>query len=148
MNSNRPSDPGHGDAAPPHQAPPARILVVDDEEYLRTMVHDYLAGQYPRATVEMAADGASAITAAERLEPDLVITDFNLPDMTGLEVARRIRAARAGRILKILVVTGNSDPAVLANILAGGVDACLAKPFKLRDLIRQVTTLVPPEQLA
>jgi DNA-binding NarL/FixJ family response regulator len=75
--------------------------------------------------VEMVADGRAAIDAAARLEPDVMLVDLNLPNVSGLEVCRHI--ARASPDVKLIVVTGSPDQVIEQLALAAGASAFISK---------------------
>ncbi len=113
------------------------ILVVDDDENLRRLVAAYLESEGYQ--VWEAADGHSAISSFEKKEPHLVVLDLMLPGLTGLEVARKIRAARTTPIL-MLTARGSED-----DMLAGfeaGADDYLVKPFSPKVLVARVKAVL------
>lgn len=110
-----------------------RALIVDDSEVLRRLIDMCLrpAG-FETAS---AANGAEAIESAVSYEPDLIILDIGLPDMTGWEVLARLRALEAGANAKIMMLSGYEEVQIEAR--DRGADAALVKPFRneeLRDL--------------
>ncbi|NPD07140.1 response regulator transcription factor [Nocardioides sp. zg-1308] len=112
-------------------------LVVEDE---RT-INDALA-QRLRAegyTVEQAFDGPSAVDLAARVSPDVVLLDVMLPGFDGLEVCRRIQAARP---VPVLMLTARDDEADLLVGLGVGADDYLTKPFSMREVVARVSALL------
>ena len=110
-----------------------RILVVDDEPDLRYL----LRRVFERAGHEVAdfGNGATALAAAHRSPPDLVVTDMMMPVMGGAELIRRLRADPITARIPILAVTGDSH-------LAGGAEAVLAKPWTSQQLLAATTALM------
>ena len=105
-----------------------RVLVVDDD-FMVARVHRGLVERVPGFTVVGEAHtAAEALAAAERLAPDLVLLDVYLPDRSGLEVLRALRA-QPGRSPDVLVVSASRDVEVLRAALQGGVVHYLIKPF-------------------
>lgn len=143
MSSPSSSAPTSNPIQPPHGQAPVRVLVIDDDTSVREVSQEYLAGKFPGGGVESAVDGAGGIAAAARLDPHLVICDYNLPDLEGPVVCRRIREARRGSVPKFIIVTGNDDPAVREKVLADGIDACLIKPYSMRELYTLAVSLLP-----
>ena len=113
-------------------APPL-VLVVEDSDAIRAAFTILL--EESGYAVAAAATGAEAVRLAERRAPDLVLLDLGLPDMPGLEVARRIRAA--GRT-PLVALTGRDDPADRDAMLAAGCAAYLVKPVDTQQLIRSL----------
>ena len=110
--------------------PHARILVVDDEPWVRDLLCEFLRAE--GYTVTQAATADEAFGALRQDSPDLVLLDIGLPDIDGLEVLRRIRAADPG--LGVIILTGNQDVVLArAGLQIGAVD-CLFKPSGLDRL--------------
>lgn len=106
-----------------------RFLVVDDDPAFRGLVVQILLRAFPDATIEQACDGLAALQAAERTVPNAIITDLDMPRMTGLELTAAVRASPQLAAVPIVVVTGQgtaSDWRVLSRV---GADAFLVKPF-------------------
>src|SRR6476469_8157229 len=87
--------------------PKPLVLVVEDEAALATMLRYNLEKQGYR--VEEAADGQEALTRIAEVQPDLVLLDWMLPQMSGLEVCRQIRRRAATRDLPIIMVTARTE---------------------------------------
>lgn len=109
------------------------ILLVDDEP----LITDSLTYSLQREgfDVEAVADGLSAIEAAERLNPDLIVLDLMLPDISGFEVCRRLRATTSTPVI-MLTARGEEIDRVLG--LEVGADDYLAKPFSFRELLARI----------
>lgn len=90
-------------------------------------------------TVELAADGPTAVAAAHRDRPDLVVLDVMLPGFDGLEVCRRIQADRP---VPVLMLTARDEETDLLVGLAVGADDYLTKPFSPRELAARVHALL------
>jgi DNA-binding response OmpR family regulator len=115
-----------------------KILVVDDDLELLSLIAFALrqAGYF---AVE-AADGPAAIAAIETERPDLVVLDYNLPRMNGLEVLKRIRAEESG--IPVMMLTVRSDEEDLVRALDHGADDYLTKPFSPRTLLARIRALL------
>jgi CheY-like chemotaxis protein len=81
--------------------------------------------------------------ASER-EPDLVLLDLGLPDIPGLEVARRIKAAPRTRAIPVVALTGRDDDADREALLAAGCSAYLLKPIDTQKLIQSLPGYIAP----
>jgi DNA-binding NarL/FixJ family response regulator len=95
-----------------------RVLLVDDFEPCRNLVALILNQQPEYQIVAEAADGLQAVQKAEEFKPDLVVLDIGLPEVNGIEVARRIR--RCSPDSTILFLSGNHDPEVAREALRAG----------------------------
>ncbi len=108
-------------------APDVRVLVVDDD-FMVARIHRGFVERLPGFEVAgEARTGAEALEAVERLSPDLVLLDIYLPDISGLDVLRRLRAG--GNEVDVLVITAAQDADTVQASLRGGVVHYLIKPF-------------------
>lgn len=120
---------------------PIRILVVEDEAHLAEGIRFNL--EQEGYAVVVVADGRSALARLAEPETgpfDLVLLDLMLPEMSGFEVARRIRAA--GNFVAILILTAKDDEADVVRGLEEGADDYLTKPFRLNELLARVRGLL------
>jgi DNA-binding response OmpR family regulator len=115
----------------------ATVLVVEDEPTIAESVAARLRTE--GFVVELAFDGPSAVAAAQRVEPDVVVLDVMLPGFDGLEVCRRIQAQRP---VPVLMLTARDDETDLLVGLAVGADDYLTKPFSIRELAARVHALL------
>ena len=119
-----------------------RVLVVDDEpQIVRALRINLRARHYD---VDTAPDGVSALHAAARQRPDLVVLDLGLPDMEGTEV---IRGLRGWTTVPIIVLSGRAGSADKVAALDAGADDYVTKPFGVDELlarIRAVTRRTQP----
>jgi two-component system phosphate regulon response regulator PhoB len=117
---------------------PARglVLIVDDERDLRTLL-DFNLRQAGWRTAQ-AETGAEALARARSLKPAVVILDLNLPDVSGMEVCRLLRADPDTRELPILMLTARGAEEDRVAGLMLGADDYLPKPFSLRELVLRV----------
>jgi two-component system, OmpR family, phosphate regulon response regulator OmpR len=124
------------------RAMPSRILIVDDDPRLSEMVSEYLGNAGFRATV--APTGSEGLARLAREPFDALVLDLMLPDMDGLEVCRRVRAAadapHAG--IPILMLTARGDATDRIVGLELGADDYLPKPFEPRELLARVRALL------
>jgi len=107
-----------------------RILVVDDEPSIVDAVATAL--RYEGYLVEEAATGRQALDAAARFEPDLVVLDWMLPDIEGIEVGRRLRAQ--GFKTAVLFLTAKDATENKVEALRAGGDDYVTKPFSLAEI--------------
>lgn len=111
----------------------ALILIVDDEQQLRLALKRALDGH--GYAVREAEDGATGLTAFDAFKPDLVLLDLVLPDMSGVDVCRRLRAAHVTPII-VLSVVGDEKTKIAA--LDEGADDYLTKPFAVGELLARI----------
>jgi DNA-binding response OmpR family regulator len=113
------------------------VLVVDDEPEIVRILRDYL--ERAGFTVLTAADGASAVTAARRHKPDLIVLDLTLPTLDGLDVARALR--REGEV-PIIMLTARTEEADRVSGLELGADDYVTKPFSPREVVARVRAVL------
>jgi two-component system OmpR family response regulator len=117
---------------------PITVLVVDDETVLAEMVS--MALRYEGWNIATAADGASAITAARGSRPDAVVLDVMLPDMSGLDVLRKLREQNPH--LPVLLLTAkDAVEDRIAGLTAGG-DDYVTKPFSIEEVVLRLRALL------
>ena len=109
-----------------------RVLVVDDD-FMVARVHTGLVERVPGfVVIGVAHTGEEALTAVDQLAPDLVLLDIYLPDISGLEVLRRLREQDSP--VDALVVTASRDAQTVRGALRGGVVHYVVKPFSFDTL--------------
>jgi two-component system, chemotaxis family, chemotaxis protein CheY len=105
-----------------------KILVVDDSKAMRMIViRNLRQAGYADATIVEAGNGAEGASAVQAEEPDLILSDWNMPEVSGIEFLRTIRAAGVDTTFGF--VTSESTPAMREQAIAGGASFLLAKPF-------------------
>ena len=102
------------------------VILADDSDVSRRMLAATLERCGHRVTAVV--DGTAAWAAFEQSRPPMLILDWQMPGMDGLDVCRRVRAAPSGGDVFVLMVTGRDTPAHLADALAAGVDDYVTKP--------------------
>ena len=127
------------DITPPGAARPT-ILVVEDEAALLTLLRYNLEKQGFR--VEEAADGQEALLRVSETKPDLVLLDWMLPALSGLEVCRQIRRRPATRDLPIIMVTARTEDQDAVRALDLGADDYITKPFAMDGLMARIRALL------
>lgn len=115
-----------------------RALIVDDSEVLRRLIEMCLrpAG----FEIATAGCGREALDVAATYDPDLVLLDIGLPDMTGWDVLAELRASEVTAATKILILSGYEDVHAEARRL--GADGALVKPFRNDELRRAATEMI------
>ncbi len=111
------------------------ILLVDDSAAMRAMVLRALrqAG-YEHGNITQASDGAIALAAIREQVPDLVLSDWNMPNMTGLELLEALKADGIETIFGF--ITSEATPEMRAKAAACGAEFLIAKPFTVRSVMQ------------
>ncbi len=117
-----------------------RILVVEDESAIREMLGFSLVKAGFR--FEEAADAEQALVAIASNPPDLVLLDWMLPGMSGVDLARRLRREELTARLPIIMLTARSDENDRVRGLETGADDYVAKPFSPRELIARIQAVL------
>ena len=119
-----------GDAKP-------RVLVVDDDDALLELVKEVLSSG-DEFEVATASNGYDAGLLTERFRPDIILLDYMLPDINGNVVCDRIKSNPDTASTRIVIVSGAVDRQEIADLLDGGADDFIAKPFDPRELVECV----------
>ena len=114
----------------------ARILIVEDDEAILTFLRRGLA--YDGYQVDTATDGQSGLLMARDNPPELVVLDWMLPGLDGLEVCRRLRQ---GGPVPILMLTARDTVNDRVQGLDAGADDYMVKPFNLDELLARIRAL-------
>jgi two-component system response regulator MprA len=115
----------------------ARVLIIEDDEEILKFLRRGLA--YDGYTVDTAVDGQEGLSLARENPPDLVVLDWMLPGMDGLEVCRRLRA---GGPVPILMLTARTSVNDRVQGLDAGADDYMVKPFNLDELLARIRALL------
>ena len=115
-----------------------RLLLVDDEENLRTMLAAALA--HSGFEVDTVANGRDALTRTKESLPDLILLDVMMPDLDGFEVCRRLRAEYVK--VPIIFLTARDETRDKVRGLTTGGDDYLVKPFSLEELVARVEAVL------
>jgi DNA-binding response OmpR family regulator len=121
----------------------ATVLVVDDEPKIAQLARDYL--EHAGFRVATAADGKTALQAATRERPDLIVLDLRLPDIDGLDVTRALRKESS---VPIIMLTARGEEADKLVGLELGADDYMTKPFSPKELVARVRAVLRRWELA
>jgi len=130
-----------------------RILIVDDQREVSRLLHSALATlEYKLDIVEMPS-GEEAILDSSRNSIDLLVTDYRLPGISGVELMRKVRKFRPN--VKVVLITGQTDPRIRKEVSEAGADAFFIKPVPIADFLDAVErhlglveSILPPEPIA
>ena len=111
-----------------------RLLLVDDHTVVREGLRSLLGSDNRFEVVGEAADGLTAISAAERLQPDVVIVDVSLPGMNGTQVTRKIKASQPD--VKLLALTVHEEGGYLRSLMDAGASGYVLKRSATSELLR------------
>ena len=116
------------------------VLIVEDEAPLATMLRYNLEKQGYR--VSEASDGQEALTRIQEQQPDIVLLDWMLPQMSGIEVCRQIRRKPSTRDLPVIMVTARTSDQDTVRALNTGADDFITKPFSVDSLLARIRALL------
>jgi DNA-binding response OmpR family regulator len=122
----------------------ARVLVIEDEAPQMLLVRTGLERQ--GFDVLWARDGIEGLRMAREQLPDLILLDIILPGMDGVQVCRELKDAPDTGRIPVIMVTASSMRSLSERVKTFGVDACLIKPYELRDLLAVVERLLASSQ--
>ena len=117
-------------------------LVVEDNHLNMVLFHDILKAS--GFEVLQAATGAEGWRLAQERRPDLIVMDIQLPDVSGLEVTRRVKDDESLRAIPVLAVTAFAMVGDREKYLAGGCDAYVSKPVSVGDFLAAVARMLEP----
>lgn len=122
-----------------------RILVVDDEPELAAAIQAAIEQDIPDAEVTTVGDPRAALEAARLSPPDLLVSDYRMPGMSGLQLLERLRADLPN--LKSIMLTGDPSPGIARDAhKRGGTQFFFIKPFDLDSFTRAVDRLTRPAE--
>jgi two-component system phosphate regulon response regulator PhoB len=127
----------------------AKILIVEDEEALALVLRYNLESEGFNVRVVNRGDEAELAVAED--VPDLIVLDWMLPGLSGLELCRRWRSGRATRNIPILILTARSEEADRIRGLTTGADDYVVKPFSVPELMARIKAILrraSPERIA
>jgi DNA-binding response OmpR family regulator len=119
---------------------PKRILIVDDEPFNLDLLEQELS-DYDYA-IERASDGIEALDKTDAFRPDLILLDFMMPKMNGLEVVKRLREHDTHRGLPVILLTAKATQEDKVAGLDAGADDYVTKPFDSVELQARVRAML------
>ena len=115
-----------------------RILVVDDATFIRDMVKKHLREKIPGVEVYEAVDGSRALAAMKSQTMDLILSDWEMPNMSGEELLRAVRSSDQGAATPFVMISSRGDRNHVIKAAESGVSDYLTKPFTPEELLRKV----------
>ena len=119
-----------------------RILVVDDEAHILQVLS--LKLRNAGYEVMTAVDGEEGFELASKHLPDLIITDFQMPYMTGLELCKELAAAKSTAAIPVLMLTARGYALDPEDLSIGNIRDVLSKPFSPRAIVDQIQRILKP----
>ena len=116
------------------------ILLADDEDYLRDLIRVIVEDSECR--VLEASNGMDALKLVRNEHPDLVVLDWMMPAMTGIEVSLAMRQDPQTAAIPIILLSGNDKNACITEGRRAGVTACMTKPFSPLELLTRVEDIL------
>lgn len=117
-----------------------RVLVVDDDELMHRLVRRALTG-FGFTQIDFAENGLGALAAVDRQSPNIIIADYHMPEMQGLELVEALRGKEALDSTVIIMLSAADDPVVVERARDCGADTFMVKPFDRADLKDLIETL-------
>ncbi|GIN41226.1 response regulator [Heyndrickxia oleronia] len=114
-----------------------KVLVVEDETKLAMIIDEFLKGE--GYEVEVAEDGLKALQLAAKINPDIVLLDWMLPELSGIEVCRKLREMGPYGIIMITAKAEETDKIIGLGV---GADDYMVKPFSLREMSARIQSLL------
>lgn len=116
------------------------ILIVDDQKFLRMSVGALLTGR--NYVVWEASGGREALDRIQRSLPDVVLLDVNMPEMTGVDVCRRIKANPATRAVGVIMLTGDAEKETVLECFESGADEYILKPYNPEQMVEKIEKIL------
>ncbi|WP_299743292.1 response regulator transcription factor [Rossellomorea sp. y25] len=121
----------------------ARILIAEDEEVLRMLMVDTLEDEGHE--LDEAADGREAVDQIMENDYDLILLDYMMPLLSGLEVIERVRNSPEKSTVKIMMVSAKSQQSDKDLVLKSGADYFIAKPYSPAELVQRIEDILNEE---
>lgn len=118
----------------------ARVLVVEDEEAISQLLAYNLTKE--GFTVEVSADGGEALIAVDETKPDLVLMDWMLPNVSGIELCRQLRTKAETRDIPVIMLTARGEEEDRVRGLDVGADDYVTKPFSMTELVARMRAVL------
>ncbi|MFN3726920.1 MAG: response regulator [Allosphingosinicella sp.] len=117
-----------------------KVLIVDDDEMMHRLVSRALTS-FGFTRIESAENGAAGIAAVEREAPDIIISDYYMPEMNGLDFVEAVRGDEGRDQIVIIMLSAHDDRNVIEGARDLGADTFMVKPFHRDDLKQLIDTL-------
>jgi two-component system cell cycle response regulator DivK len=118
------------------------VLYIDDNPDNVLVVERLLKRRRPDVELHVAVNGHDGLSAAIDDQPNLILLDNRLPDSSGGQVLRQLAAVPATAAIPVVILSGDSDPATVRELVAAGAAEFLAKPFDIHQLLAMIARYV------
>jgi PleD family two-component response regulator len=125
-----------------------RILIVDDMSFMRDVIRQCLTMSFPSCICDDAIDGKSAMTMLQTVSYNIVLCDFELPDIKGDEILKWVREESSVKDLPFIMVTANRDVDVIKHAQFMRVTDYVVKPLNCGVLSQKIRDALKPKQQA
>jgi two-component system, OmpR family, phosphate regulon response regulator PhoB len=119
---------------------PTRILIIEDDKPIREMFR--FALEREGFVVDEAADAAAAMRKVAESRPDLMLVDWMLPNVSGVNLVRSLRRSELNRDIPMIMLTARGEPADMVTGLEAGADDYMAKPVAIQELLARIRALL------
>lgn len=120
----------------------ARILIIDDDQNMRSLLKDIVLDLDPEHEIFTAADGLEGVLVAKKELPDVILTDVDMPNMNGYGVYKQLRSDPRTMRTPILMLTGKNDLAGAIEGMNCGADDHITKPFDVDEVAARLQILL------
>ncbi|RYY73726.1 MAG: response regulator [Gammaproteobacteria bacterium] len=117
---------------------PLKVLVADDATFIRDMIKKQLRDRIPGIEIFDANDGARALALFKQNEIDIILSDWEMPIMTGEELLRNVRGIPGGEKTPFVMISSRGDRDHIVKAIHSGVSDYLSKPFTAEELLKKV----------
>jgi CheY-like chemotaxis protein len=121
----------------------AKILLAEDEDVIRMLVVDSLEDE--GYDIDEACDGSEALEYVKKYDYDLILMDYMMPGMTGLDVIKEIRKMAEKQKVKIMMLSAKSQKSDQEQVLQEGANYFMAKPFSPLALVKRIEEILSEE---
>jgi DNA-binding response OmpR family regulator len=118
----------------------AKIMLVEDDVFMQTLLNEFLSAKF---TVTTYTNGIDAITALQDGNlPDLIISDLNIPELSGTELIAQVKASDFFKAIPIMILSGEESSELRIKCLNAGADDFVVKPFNPRELDARINVIL------
>lgn len=117
-----------------NQTSAIRVMIVDDDKQVVLLLKTFLESFELEIQTELAYGGFEAGLKVKDFQPDIIISDIRMPDLSGTEMLKNLKRAPSTKNIRVIGITGLSDESEIQSFLAAGAESCLQKPIKRKEL--------------